>query len=1468
MPVRAASTGPSTVGGNRVRSASPARRALAIDMRRIANLLRDPPGAGGDTSMTTSMCSSPHSAWEPGDGRHAATPSSRNQAQAVNRMVMQNQVSAMAERVNAAVGSLQQQSSEDRRRLAALERKLDSKLDALSREGEGREKFAELQGSVNGLIEETQALTRRVEGLDERLWARTSGSEFSKQRARELEQQVQTMEQQHRLTLAAVEETQKRQATKLRRSEHAVEEAVRRLSKVEAESGASSRHGHGGGYMEARVGTLEQQLEQLDTEMRTLQMQLDEGMLQGAGNIEGTQDMGDDAMGPRLDEALRSAEQSVYTLDKRVTSQVEEVAASLASLRVKVDGQLSRVGTLAERLEVAHAPALEALRAEMSQARLQDRREVDSTLASLKGQVQEALECDETVSEVKEALRQTRAEVAALSLRPEDNPTLRAFDERLCMMEQDMGDVRARLDGTMTLAPMGDEDGLGGEGGEAFNATVGVELEDIRKRLEWVEEQGAAGAAHERSVDPRQSNQTQSTLCELVENVSRLKQQTASSESAHNSIAQQVQHLQLSLERRGNEDSLSMRSSTEVEAKVGAISQQVADIAARLLEVEGGLDFAREESALAPPLGEMSNVSAVSEAGSAAGGRGSLPPLPPGGAAAMQQKLEAVAEHLEVVDELAERVAELERRASEGFGVASQSPMGSPVGQITSEVSFGGEAPMRGAAAAGATSSQIDGIQQQLSEFERDISSLRESVSNQELAGEQLKMSTKSDLQGVEKLTERVASLEGQVKEAGAKPATPRVPEMSPRASDAELDELRDDIRKLKDAMTQHSKQVMEMLQEKLEDDSGERALEGLDELQSKFQKLSAKLSDAGDVLESLQEESPKQHAALAEVRALLKDVGSPASSPKAGGALPEEISAKLKALEERPALTAEAVGEQVQAEVKRQVADLAQKVEGLAPKELTTKLEEALRKELEDVAKELRQTKESVQEQVEGAQKRLEEVAAKAAAPAEASKELSGLEERVKAVETRGQELATLGEEAETAMEGIEKKLQKMSSEKLENDNDKAETQKSLGEIRKQLEELKTKAAAAESGAGEREQKLKTDLEEIRDQLKKLGEQTPAAAPAPAGDGGDQLEQRLKSVEEKLASGGVPRTPRASPEDAAERSQVQEQLEELTKSISQELKGLVSHQDELSGTRTALDDLTKRVEALASKPGSPAAGAGVGELSTRVDEALKRLKGCEDAGGTLRKDLDSLQGPRKVGIGMSAKAEDESTLADLTGRLDLLFEQVAELQASLAALRSSSAEMDKIRAEEKALFGKSSEELELGIEGVKKALQVLTEYYAKDDKAHSSADGAGEGIIGLLEVCESDFSKDLAEITAVEQTAQAEHETMTKESELELTMKTQDVTYKTKESKSLDKSVGETSSDRSTVQAELDAILDYWSKIQDECVAKAEPYAEIKARREAEISGLKEALTILESEVALVQKSARRTLRGVARHQ
>merc|ERR1719408_665117 len=99
--------------------------------------------------------------------------------------------------------------------------------------------------------------------------------------------------------------------------------------------------------------------------------------------------------------------------------------------------------------------------------------------------------------------------------------------------------------------------------------------------------------------------------------------------------------------------------------------------------------------------------------------------------------------------------------------------------------------------------------------------------------------------------------------------------------------------------------------------------------------------------------------------------------------------------------------------------------------------------------------------------------------------------------------------------------------------------------------------------------------------------------------------------------------------------------------------------------------------------------------------------------------------------------------------------------------MAKAKAEADKLRAEEKAAYEKNSAEMKMGIEGVKKALSVLKEYYAKGDKSHQAAEGAGSGIIGLLEVCESDFTKGLTEMTAEEETAASEYEAYVKEDEL-----------------------------------------------------------------------------------------------------
>merc|ERR1719324_1100256 len=181
-------------------------------------------------------------------------------------------------------------------------------------------------------------------------------------------------------------------------------------------------------------------------------------------------------------------------------------------------------------------------------------------------------------------------------------------------------------------------------------------------------------------------------------------------------------------------------------------------------------------------------------------------------------------------------------------------------------------------------------------------------------------------------------------------------------------------------------------------------------------------------------------------------------------------------------------------------------------------------------------------------------------------------------------------------------------------------------------------------------------------------------------------------------------------------------------------------------------------------------------------------------------------------------KADKESAIEKLSTKIDAqnaksakLKAEVAELEKELAALAKSQAEADKIRAEEKAAFDTNSAEMEKGIEGVKLALKVLNEYYSKEGKAHGSADGAGSGILGLLEVCEADFTKGLSEMVATERTAVSEYNQLSKANEIEKATKSQDEKYKTKNAKGLDKETAETNGDRGTTQQELDAVLSYY---------------------------------------------------------
>jgi len=244
-------------------------------------------------------------------------------------------------------------------------------------------------------------------------------------------------------------------------------------------------------------------------------------------------------------------------------------------------------------------------------------------------------------------------------------------------------------------------------------------------------------------------------------------------------------------------------------------------------------------------------------------------------------------------------------------------------------------------------------------------------------------------------------------------------------------------------------------------------------------------------------------------------------------------------------------------------------------------------------------------------------------------------------------------------------------------------------------------------------------------------------------------------------------------------------------------------------------------------------------------------------------------------------KSELEDDLEKVTSKLDQaaansakLKEEVKTAQKQLADLAREQAEMDKIRGEEHANYVEATTDLKAGLAGVQKALGVLRDYYANDDaefvqmqqpavpEKHGKSGGAGGSIISILEVCESDFSDNLAKEETAEADSQELYDKTTQENKVTKTTLDQDVKYKTQEFKGLDAAIVEHTADKDTLNTEYSAVMDYYNELKDRCIAKPESYEDRKARREAEINGLKQALQVLEDETAFVQRK-RRGVRG-----
>merc|ERR1719355_500135 len=248
--------------------------------------------------------------------------------------------------------------------------------------------------------------------------------------------------------------------------------------------------------------------------------------------------------------------------------------------------------------------------------------------------------------------------------------------------------------------------------------------------------------------------------------------------------------------------------------------------------------------------------------------------------------------------------------------------------------------------------------------------------------------------------------------------------------------------------------------------------------------------------------------------------------------------------------------------------------------------------------------------------------------------------------------------------------------------------------------------------------------------------------------------------------------------------------------------------------------------------------------LQEAAEEATQKAF-CDKEIGESKASKDEKQG--KLDKVNSRLEKAESTIASLTDQITTLSKEVADSDAALA-------EATALRTKEKATFTALEKDLSESEEACAAATEVLREYYEgasfiqTGQKAKSQADeqGDGSGILGVLEVAESDFATGLAEARTVESQSQEEYDKLAQDSKMLKTTKELEIKGKQSEVKSLKVTVTDLSSDKDALTGELDAVLAYLDKLKPQCEVKVPSYAERKAAREQEIEGLKNALEVL----------------------
>jgi len=302
-----------------------------------------------------------------------------------------------------------------------------------------------------------------------------------------------------------------------------------------------------------------------------------------------------------------------------------------------------------------------------------------------------------------------------------------------------------------------------------------------------------------------------------------------------------------------------------------------------------------------------------------------------------------------------------------------------------------------------------------------------------------------------------------------------------------------------------------------------------------------------------------------------------------------------------------------------------------------------------------------------------------------------------------------------------------------------------------------------------------------------------------------------------------------------------------------------------LSAAQRASELLGKRAKALNSKAlaalaAKAAAAPNFGKVIDMIEQLVERLKQEAAAEADHKAWCDEQLKANKLKRNKKTAQANKLTaeIEGLTASIDDMGKRIETLLKEQEQLTKAMAEATAIREKEHAENTQAIADAAAGVDAVQRAIVILKEFYeaqasflqqrqVPELEAYKGMQGKTGGVVGMLEVIVSDFSRLKAETEAAEKAAASEYDAFMEESTTSKKQK-HDEEVKLR----LDKDQAEFEKERTEkrlrgTEEELARANKYFEELKPACLEVQVNWEERVAKRNEEIAALKQAYGILD---------------------